>query len=310
MLGRPIGFPGRHDRPGMGNFMLAWLYFVPALIWTDMLPVGTLGSMPMDALMAILLNFDDAGLYSASQVSRDFQRAAREISKLRYGICCNGELCRSLSAALFKFDALQAPIFGESPVGTWYRLLSSLGYGSIVAALEAEFGLCIYSGDGFRRFRPKLKLLEMLYDKRKNSALPYLLDQDPDDPQWIYCLQALAELGRFDLLGSLTFPKIEERHFCLILSIQLPTCIVMAAARSMQMHHPDLAISKLSILPSSRQMTGVCPEGQCPFLSCSTYISMGWRSRKTGCSRAGYQSNPFHSGCTCWEENIESFGSF
>lgn len=82
-------------------------------------------------------------------------------------------------------------------------------------------------------FIPHVLNLDLLNDEHKISVLPYILNQATDLRPWIDYIQGLAERGRFDLLGQMTFPGITADGFHALMGVFLPESVVVAAAKSL-----------------------------------------------------------------------------
>lgn len=261
----------------MHSSMLAWLFTVPRLIM-NMLPAapsepGSLANIepcilvnvPTDLFRAILLSLSFSSLYAASTTSKRFRELILPVLQSLHGIRCNGKIYFYYSTILDEFDALQASALREHAAADALTVLrSSKDYKGIEAVLEANFGFCINHWGETLQFFPRPTLIEMLYNERTASALPYLLDQDPHSIEWSYCLQGLAELGRLDLLHLLAFPKIDEDCFNLLLSIPLPAPIVKAAALSLQRRKPNLGLSELLGFAVLQDKGACVPKGRVP----------------------------------------------
>lgn len=261
----------------MHSFVLTWLCAVPQPI-VNMLPVAvgeqrslasvepcTLADMSTDLLRAISSSLGFPSLYAASTTSKRLLELLLPVLQARYGIKCNEKVYLYYSTILDEFAALQIDAFeNRTAAEAVAARRDSLHYMGIEAALEAEFGFCIHHWEGGLQFVPKLALIDMLYDERTTSALPYLLDQNPRHFEWIACIQGLVELGRFDLLGLLTFPKINEKKFYTLLTVSLPEPVVRAAARSLHRREPDLRLSKLLAFAVLQDKDACAPEGRVP----------------------------------------------
>lgn len=265
--------------------MIAWLFTVPQLVM-NMLPTALsepsslanvepslladiepciLVDVPTDLFRAILLNLGFSSLYAASTTSKRFRELILPLLQSLHGIRCNGKIYFYYSTILDEFDALQADAFkGHAAVDAVTALRSSIDYMGIEAVLEAEFGFCIHHWEERLQFFPRTTLIEMLYNEKTASALPYLLDQNPHNIEWSYCLQGLAELGRVDLLHLLAFPKIDEDGFYLLSSIPLPMSIVKAAALSLQRRKPNLGLSELLAFAVLQDRDACVPKGRVP----------------------------------------------
>lgn len=130
--------------------------------------------------------------------------------------------------------------------------------------LEARFGICIRYWGNRLQFLTRVPLLALLEAGKRISALPYLLDQDPKALQWTSCIQALHEFERFDLLGLLTFRKIEKSGFYSLLSIPLSASVVAAAAKSLQRREPNSELSRMIAFAILQEKDACVPEGPVP----------------------------------------------
>lgn len=270
-----------------------------------------LADMPKDLLMGIFPNIGFAGLRSTYAVSQYFKEVARLALGALYGIKCGGRIYLYYATIICKFNALQAHAFeGQTTAAAISALQGCQHYMDMKDALEAEFGFCLQHGRTGLWFSPRLTWLEMLDDVRKTSALPYLLGGDSYSPEWVYCIQAMANLRRFDLLGLLTFPGIEEKHFYALASVPLPAFIVRAAARSLQRQRPDLALSELLAFAVLQNGDARVPKGHVPLFILQYMHKDLYQSLRTGCLRVSCWSSPFHSGCTFWGGKLKSSRGF
>ena len=251
--------------------MLAWLLAVPCLVSGMLLSAAnkptTLADIPKDLLLAILAdNF--VSVHGVSIMSKHFKKLLFSAVKSLYGIKCNGKVYFYYSTILCKFNSLQEHAYREHGESEAKIVLEGTPeYVGIKATLEAEFGACILYGRGRMIFSPELTELEMLYREKKTLALPYFLDENPCSHEWASCIQALVELGRFDLLSQMKFPHIEEREFRSLLSIPLPTAVIVAAARSLRRNQFFINLSKLVAHAILQDKDASVPEGCVPLFT-------------------------------------------
>lgn len=253
--------------------MLIWLLAMYCLVSAMMAPaesgLGSIGGIPRELQMAVLSNLDFVSLSNCSVMSQDFRKLALSILKQRYGIKCNGKFYSTYTTLLRKYDVLQYDAFkGRSADEARKVLEDSSDYAGINVALKAEFGICASCPPGHRaKFSPKQSLMGILHDDKQASALPYLLDENPEDPLWEYCIRGIVELMRFDLLDLITFPRLCEHHFSVLLSIPLPTHVFIAAARGLEKSNFDLPLSKLVSFAVLQGLGVHAPEGPVPLFA-------------------------------------------
>lgn len=223
----------------------------------------TLKDIPKDLLLIIFADFDFFRLQRLGTVSKHFQKILLSIMQALHGIKCNEEVYFYYYTILSKFAVIETRAYREHGKYKARMVLEgSPEYAGIKAALRTEFGACIRYHHGWEsEFSSELSLLEMLYNGRKTSALPYLLDERPHASEWTGCIQELFERGRFDLLNQLKFPHIREWHFYSLLSIALPTTVVMAAARSLQRNEPATDLAKMVAHVILQDKDAGVPEG-------------------------------------------------
>lgn len=257
--------------------MLAWLFTVPQLI-TNMLPAAVSGpgpladtglcilvSVPSDLLRVIFTGLGLSSLHAVSTTSKRFRDLALPLLQSLHGIGCNGKLYLYYSTILDGFDALQEHALESCTAAeAVVALRSSRDYVGMETVLQAEFGFCIHHWEERLQFVPQLTLIDMLYNERTASALPYLLDKIPESCEWADGIQGLIELGRFDLLELLVFPRIDEHHFYQLLSVSPPTSVVIAAAKSLQRRRPKSRLSELLAFAVLQDKGACMPKGHVP----------------------------------------------
>lgn len=76
--------------------------------------------------------------------------------------------------------------------------------------------------------------------------LPYALDQGYKmlAHRWVHFVRGLAERGRFDLLGQITFNGITATCFAELMSVPLPESVVLTAAEALQRNEPTSKLAK------------------------------------------------------------------
>lgn len=225
--------------------MLVWLIalFFPVLVSMVLGAAKSVGPwiLPDEVILAVFANVGFAGLYKASCVSKNFCTLARQVSKAIYGIEHEGRAYLNYTAVLYELDALVQDAGKEAKIAQAnVALQASPDLLCIRSTLEAEFGYCIrYAANRLPAFSWIGIQRDALNDKRRISVLPYVLDQMMGGAFWIGFIQGLAERGRFDLLGRLTFQRIDCKYFKQLMSVVLPESVLLTAVESLQRNQPN-----------------------------------------------------------------------
>lgn len=209
-------------------------------------PVANL-ALNIDVLPNVFANLGFAGICQVSHVSRDFRKAADQTIRTFYGIQRDGKTFLNYTLLLREMDALVRDMAnGKSTTETADALGVCPRFLCFRHVLEARFGYCIKCAAGkLPEFALKEIYIDLLNDEHKVSVLPYILDQNIAGIRWVYLIRGLVQLGRFDLLNQMTFPTIDTRHFCELMSVPLPESVIFAAISSLQRNEPTSELANL-----------------------------------------------------------------
>lgn len=236
---------------GRAPQMQAWL-----LTFSCLLSVTLTSAVPepdtdpplgADALWVALSKLGFADLCQASYASKGFRVLADEAIKALYRIRHNEQAYLNYTPIIRELNALlEDAKLAYSGEGGNVACKYPPHIACILSILEPRFGCCIqHSKSKAASFHIDTVSLHILHDPHKLSALPYILDQEADYTDWIYLIRGLVELGRFDLLGQMTFSGIKASAFRRLMSVPLPESIRLAAAKSLQHGLPQKHLSLL-----------------------------------------------------------------
>lgn len=208
------------------------------------------GVLSEDVLTAIMLKLDFANLCQSSYLSKSFRRRAKQAILALYSIRYDNQDFLNYTAILHELDALvQHKGQNLSIVEAKEVLKASPHFLCIQRVLEAEFGCCIRHGEAqLPQFYYLDLVLDTFHHRRKVSVLPYVLDQMCEKHLWVSFIGGLVELGRFDLLAQLKFPKIDTAYFYLLMQISVPESLVQTAAQCLQKNEPKSELAGLLAL--------------------------------------------------------------
>lgn len=267
--------------------MLAWILLLPCRVFASLAPTlnkpsatvageDQLGlrlapseansplGLPAEIQLNIFAQLGFGGLYHASLVSKHFYKLAYRILLPSYGYKFDGRNHLCYTRIL---DALEELVYQAEEVhglGKAHTALQgSLDYMCLKLVVNDKFGHCIHYSEGsIPRFVLQAVTLDILNDVHRISALPYILDQALGDPEWIYYVRGLADLGRVDLLQQMTFPGMDFAQFQQLMSVFLPESVVMAAVKSLQANEPQMPLSSLFSFVESGGQADLMPEDQ------------------------------------------------
>lgn len=231
--------------------MLAWLLALLYLVSASLVPESPGPDiekvLPADILSTIITSGGLATLCQAAYVSKSFSSLACPVIRARYGIRHGEMFYLNYTSILQELAVLvhQAEAkYGKDKAGA--ALKSCPDYVLLRSTLVAEFGYCISHVRGYLVTLALEKLpFDTLNDKRKISVLPYVLDENLDDPRCMHFIRGLADLGRCDLLGQMTFAAITTGCFYELMSFSLPGSVIQIAAKSLQSNVPDSELSSV-----------------------------------------------------------------
>lgn len=225
--------------------MLALIRILPCLISSILVlaapQVGVDTILVQNVRVRIFAKLGFADLYRASYVSKGLRMLADEAIKALYGIQHGGQAYLNYTPIIRELNALlEDAKLADSGEGGNAAHKHPPHIACILSILEPRFGCCIrHSLSKSASFRVSRASLHILHDPHKLSALPYILDQDASATDWIYLIRGLAELGRFDLLGQMTFSGIKASAFRRLMSVPLPESMMLTAAKSLQRGSPQ-----------------------------------------------------------------------
>lgn len=229
--------------------MLASLIAASCLASTGLFlqAVSNTAALPKEVWETIVSNLGFAALHQASFVSKDLRKLACNIFKAIYCFEYKEQPYLNYTRLLYEHDRLVLNAAEGCGVAEANLILqSSLDYSYIQSLLEAQFGYCIRFG---QNCLPKFELhelsLSILNDMQKISVLPYALDQNISDPGWTYFICGLVELGRWELLEQMRFPKIGHGSFSKLMAMAVPESVIAAAAKSLALNNSGSLLSKL-----------------------------------------------------------------
>lgn len=228
-----------------------------------------------DVLLITFLKLGLADLYRISYVSRSFRGPADQAIRVLYCSQSGEKVYPNYTLLLRELDGLVECEGGN--LGTVAEASTAPKAGlplmCIQSMLEARFGYCIkYDGEGMPTFCLREVCLDILNDEKKVSVLPYILDQNSEHPQWIRFIYGLIELGRFDLLDQLTFPKIDTDGMHELASASVPDSVLVAASKSLQKNEPALHLAGLFALAESGNQNATLPENEAAPLFLLPYL--------------------------------------
>lgn len=267
-----LGCPGFQKTAGVSkgeNFdMLAWLLALLYLDYASLVSAAPEPNiqqvLPMDILSVIISKGGIATVCQTVYVSRTFSSLASPVTKARYSIQHGGKFYLNYTSILRELGVLVHDAkakHGEDKAGA--ALQSCPDYVLSRSILAAEFGYCISHLKGYLvTFSLEELPFDTLNDGRKISALPYVLDKNLEDPRCVHFIRGLAELGRSDLLGQMTFAAITTGCFCELMSLSLPESVIQAAAEALQ---KNVAAAEL---PSVLFWAGLGGQGVLPSDGC------------------------------------------
>lgn len=222
--------------------MLTWLFALPLVLSVVLASLA----LKVDVVLTTLEDMGLGDLEQALCVTSDFREAVAGVMETVYGLEHAGKIFLNYTTILYELDAVVQGIAEKASLVEAEAILGgSRRFQCLRRILEAEFSVCLDYVEGLPRFSPKHALLDILYDEKKVSALPYLLDHADHSFYWVHCIQGLAELGRSDLLELVTFSDIWEEEFRKLLGIPLPEFIVRHGAKVFCASEPDQALSRL-----------------------------------------------------------------
>lgn len=246
---RYVGSAGDDD-----TLMLALLLVVPYVVFAS-LASGAPESKPEmawpeDVLMTVFAQAGIAALLQGSRASSNWHRVANQAITALYGIQHGGETHLNYTKVFHEHDALVHSLINEgTETAASMGLEGSPEYLWVRSIIRARFGHCIKYSKGRL---PQLDIVEfsldILNDRQRISAVPYLLDRDVDSRHWIYLIRGLVELGRFDLLDQLSFARIGISHFYKLASLMLPKGIIQRAAEALRKNEACVELGNLVAL--------------------------------------------------------------
>lgn len=225
---------------------------------------NSLLSLPAEIQKHIFAQLGFAGLYQTSHVSKHFHKLAHHLLMPLYGYKYAGKIFLCYSRMFRALEKLEHEAFDMHGSDKVYTVLqSSPDYMCLKLVVQAKFGSCIYyNQDSLPIFNLHKVTLDILNDVHRISALPYILDQTIDDPDWIYYICGLAELKRIDLLEQMTFPGIRASTFYQLMQAFLPESVVMNAVSSLLANEPQEQLSKALAFVRSSGQADLAPQNQ------------------------------------------------
>lgn len=231
--------------------MAVWLFILPWLI-RAICASGVLGSaieaaLSRDVLLIAFARLGFADFYQASYALKSFRELVDPIVRFRCGIKHNGKTFLNYTAIIREMDALMQDAGKSGSLCKDSRALEgSFHFNCIKSILEARFGYCIeYAAGRLPKFTFSHLSFDILLDEHRIVALPYILDQDAHDLQWVYLIQGLVKLGRLDLLNRLTFPKVSNSNFEQLANNALPDALMLNVVKSLQGNYPITKLAKV-----------------------------------------------------------------
>lgn len=196
-------------------------------------------------------------------MSKEWYLLARRTIESLYKVEHGRRVFWNYTVLLRELDTLmQGAEEGQDVAKTYAALGASADCTRIRSILEAQFGYCFkFVAGRLPEFRLKDASLDILNNEQKISVLPYCLDQKILKEKWIHFIAGLVELGRFDLLEQMAFPKIGSVDFRRLLSVRLPESAILAAAVSLQRNRPTLELSNLLAYAGLGSQTAPLPDG-------------------------------------------------
>lgn len=247
----------------MQRWSLVLLCLVSAGLASATLGADISTALTTDAWLLIFARLGFAGTFQASHVSKGFRRLAFLVIRTLYGIQHDGKGYLNYSKVLYDFDTLVRGAAKDATIAEANEVLkASTHFRHIQSVLQARFGYSIKFTEGcLPEFFLKEVHFDILEDLQRVSVLPYVLDQQlVRQSRWVYFIAGLAERGQFDLLGQLTFAKIDENYFYELMSVPLPKSVIMTAARSLQRNCPTSGLSEMLAWAVFGAQTAVLPE--------------------------------------------------
>lgn len=187
--------------------------------------------VPLEILQHAMSRLEFADLRQVSRVSTCFCRLAYRILRPGYCVEHDGKTYLNYTRLLADFDRLVENARAED-------------YGAyqiehIQRTLEAEFGYCIrHSRNRVPQFCLFVLHFNILADPRKMSVLAHALDQRLRAYEWVSFVSWLIELGQTDILGQMTFGKINTACFRKLMRFALPESVVGAAVKALRQNEP------------------------------------------------------------------------
>lgn len=246
--------------------MLAWLLTFVWLISASLVPTSLkLNSeipLSVDVLMSILWRLGFADLYHASYASKGIRMLVDQAIRGRCCIQHDNKLYLNYTVLLHELDKMAQDVGEGLVVAEANKALEALPpFRCIQFMLEAEFGYCIVCTD---ESLPKYDLNDIAFDivndKKQVSLLPYVLDHNGKNYMIADWIHELVRLGRFDLLGHMTFEKIDLHLFQRLISIPLPESMLLAAVKGLQRNEPNSPLSSVLSLTIFGGQTAELPE--------------------------------------------------
>lgn len=242
--------------------MLALSFLLPITLLSAAVKAIFEATVPKDVVRDTFLKFGIGALYQAVFVSKNFRTLALHALRLLYGIQYDGKHYLDYTKLLKEHGRLMQ---GAGEKGyTMEAVLAINGSpdcACILTLLRDEFGYCMEYEEGSP---PKFILhrdsLDNLYDRRRISVLPYVLDQPAHSSLWEHFISGLAALGRFDILNQMAFSNTASGLFYALPSVAVPGAVFRTAAEALQASEPTLELSQLLTLAGFGSMEATFPK--------------------------------------------------